>query len=325
MQNQSMSESVHTPAFKQEATMPSPNKDNAKKDTAAFAANLALLRRNAGLSQEQLAERLAVSRQSVSKWESGICLPELATLDALCGLFDCTLDLLLRGDAARMLQNDLAAYDAEYDRFTRAITAGVGILLTALTLAAAAQAAGWPEAWYGALFMLGVAGALMLFIPAGIQHESFRKKHPPETVEYPPERREKIDRQFPYRVSASVGLIVVTLAAVALLRQTLPVNWLGVAFLAMLTAAGTNIVWTGMQRDRFDEPERARRLTADPAAARRSQRIEKAHGCLWVAALLVFVLWGGLGNAWQIAWVVFPAAVLGTAFISILLKAPGDD
>lgn len=51
--------------------MPTPNKDTPKRDTAAFAANLALLRRSAGLSQEQLAERLDVSRQSVSKWESG--------------------------------------------------------------------------------------------------------------------------------------------------------------------------------------------------------------------------------------------------------------
>lgn len=41
-------------------------------NNTAFAANLALLRRERGLSQEQLAERLGVSRQSVSKWESGV-------------------------------------------------------------------------------------------------------------------------------------------------------------------------------------------------------------------------------------------------------------
>lgn len=49
-----------------------PDAAKTKKDNAAFAANLALLRRNAGLSQEQLAEKLDVSRQSVSKWESGV-------------------------------------------------------------------------------------------------------------------------------------------------------------------------------------------------------------------------------------------------------------
>ena len=40
--------------------------------TPAFAANLAQLRATHNMTQEQLAERLGVSRQSVSKWESGV-------------------------------------------------------------------------------------------------------------------------------------------------------------------------------------------------------------------------------------------------------------
>lgn len=80
-----------------------------------------------------------------------------------------------------------------------------------------------------------------------------------------------------------------------------------------------------MQRDRFEEPERARRLQADPDAARRIQRTEKAQACLWIAALLIFVVWGRLADAWQIAWVVFPAAVLGSALLAVLLCRPGDD
>ena len=38
------------------------------------------LRRASGMSQEELAEKLGVSRQAVSKWESGATLPEAATL-----------------------------------------------------------------------------------------------------------------------------------------------------------------------------------------------------------------------------------------------------
>ena len=37
-------------------------------------------RRNSGLSQEQLAEKIGVSRQAISKWESGISTPELEKL-----------------------------------------------------------------------------------------------------------------------------------------------------------------------------------------------------------------------------------------------------
>ena len=88
--------------------------------TPAFADNLALLRANHNMTQEQLAERLGVSRQSVSKWESGVCLPELATLDTLCSLFDCTLDNLLRGSVA---QADLAALEAQINALCRALDA----------------------------------------------------------------------------------------------------------------------------------------------------------------------------------------------------------
>ncbi|MCI8525880.1 MAG: helix-turn-helix transcriptional regulator [Oscillospiraceae bacterium] len=55
---------------------------------------IAALRRGRGLSQEQLAEALGVSRQSVSKWETGQATPELDRLRAMCAFFGVTLDQL---------------------------------------------------------------------------------------------------------------------------------------------------------------------------------------------------------------------------------------
>ncbi|MBQ9647002.1 MAG: helix-turn-helix transcriptional regulator, partial [Oscillospiraceae bacterium] len=52
-------------------------------------------RRRAGLSQEALAERLGVSRQAVSKWETGDATPELDKLRALAETFRVTADWLL--------------------------------------------------------------------------------------------------------------------------------------------------------------------------------------------------------------------------------------
>ena len=51
-----------------------------------------------GLSQSDLAEQLEVSRQSVSKWETGASVPELDKLTGLCGLFDMSMDQLVRGE-----------------------------------------------------------------------------------------------------------------------------------------------------------------------------------------------------------------------------------
>lgn len=66
----------------------------------SFADNLQYLRRKNKITQEQLAEELGVSRQSVSKWETGEAYPETEKLIVLCEKFGVTLDGLLRGDVS---------------------------------------------------------------------------------------------------------------------------------------------------------------------------------------------------------------------------------
>lgn len=59
--------------------------------------NLQYLRRESGaMTQEKLAEQIGVSRQTVSKWESGEAYPELSKLMDLCEIFHCKLDDLLK-------------------------------------------------------------------------------------------------------------------------------------------------------------------------------------------------------------------------------------
>ena len=61
-----------------------------------FSEKLVGLRRKAGLSQEELASRLEVSRQAVSKWESGASDPSTSNLLTLAKLFNTTAEELLR-------------------------------------------------------------------------------------------------------------------------------------------------------------------------------------------------------------------------------------
>lgn len=63
-----------------------------------FCDKLIVLRREKGLSQEQLAEYLAVSRQSVSKWEADKTMPEVSKLIAISQMFRVSLDYLLIDD-----------------------------------------------------------------------------------------------------------------------------------------------------------------------------------------------------------------------------------
>lgn len=63
-----------------------------------FSSNLQFLRRRSGITQENLAQQLGVSRQAISKWESGESVPEVSTLLQLAHLLSCTLDDLLQQD-----------------------------------------------------------------------------------------------------------------------------------------------------------------------------------------------------------------------------------
>lgn len=63
-----------------------------------FGENLQKLRKEKRISQEQLAEQLGVTRQSVSKWESGNSYPEMDKIVAICNLFHCDMDVLINKD-----------------------------------------------------------------------------------------------------------------------------------------------------------------------------------------------------------------------------------
>ena len=54
------------------------------------------LRKAHNLTQEQLAEQLNVSRQSISKWESGQCIPDADKLKLLSDIFNVSIDFLLK-------------------------------------------------------------------------------------------------------------------------------------------------------------------------------------------------------------------------------------
>ena len=83
-------------------------------------------RRNSGLSQEQLAEKIGVSRQAISKWESGISTPELEKLLALSECFDITIDELVKDEAFTQGTNEVPQ-KLEKTKDPKAIEMKVGI------------------------------------------------------------------------------------------------------------------------------------------------------------------------------------------------------
>ncbi|MBE6149782.1 MAG: helix-turn-helix domain-containing protein [Firmicutes bacterium] len=73
-----------------------------------FGENLKRIRKNKKMSQEQLAEKVNVSRQSVSKWENGEAYPEMNNILELCKIFNCKINELVHAD-----MSDISSLDEQ--------------------------------------------------------------------------------------------------------------------------------------------------------------------------------------------------------------------
>lgn len=82
----------------------------------AFAEKLKSIRKQVGMSQEQLAEKLGVSRQAVTKWETNTGIPDIENIMAISALFDISIDELLSNErGAKKTTEYLFESATEYD------------------------------------------------------------------------------------------------------------------------------------------------------------------------------------------------------------------
>ena len=84
-----------------------------------FSENLYTLRKNKGISQEQLAELVDVSRQSVSKWETGEAYPTVENIFKLCNVLNCKMNELINEKLADfdLLSDEIKNTKKFYERF----------------------------------------------------------------------------------------------------------------------------------------------------------------------------------------------------------------
>lgn len=111
----------------------------------AFSDNLQFLRTRQGQTQEQLAEALEVTRQSVSKWEGAQSYPEMDTLLRICDLYHVDLDTLMRGSVEDSLVEDTAQYDTFMNRFSKRMAFAIGGIIAGWVCAACWRPGGSPS------------------------------------------------------------------------------------------------------------------------------------------------------------------------------------
>lgn len=88
-------------------------------------------RTNAGLTQEQVAEKIMVSRQTISNWENGRSLPDIVSMIKLSDLYQISLDELLKGDKK---MKEKIEKDAKVAKNNRKLILTTAILLFSIAI-----------------------------------------------------------------------------------------------------------------------------------------------------------------------------------------------
>lgn len=121
-----------------------------------------------GLSQEELAEAVYVTRQTVSNWETGKSYPDVQSLLRLSSVFGISLDQLIKGDLELMKEKISAEEIRQFNRLSNIFT--LMMIVSLLSCAPLAYFLGW---W-------GIAAAVLLFAVTfylAIKVEKEKKKY----------------------------------------------------------------------------------------------------------------------------------------------------
>jgi transcriptional regulator with XRE-family HTH domain len=90
------------------------------------------IRENAGLSQEQFAEKLAVSRQAVSKWEHGVAMPDIENLMYISNIFNVSLDTIVKGD--KKMENKIISDNKNAKLISQLFLIGFFVAITTISI-----------------------------------------------------------------------------------------------------------------------------------------------------------------------------------------------
>lgn len=300
----------------------------------AFSENLQYIRSKANLTQEQFAEQLQVSRQSVSKWESGVSFPEMETLLRICDLYDVNLDTLLRGSVEAAGVSDTAQYDAFMNRFSRRIALAVSAIIAGVALMIVLNAYNPSDSFQMlsvALFLLILTVSVVVMVASGIQHDHFRKKHPVIQDFYTEEEKDAFHQKFVWYMAGGVGAIlfgvVLLIGTFAFLPEREPYESIAAACLLLLIAGAVySFIYGGMQEDKYKIWKYNRDNSPTPEAKNRLNLIGTACGITMLAATAIYVALGFSSGSWSTSWWVFPVGGILCAIISTALNPyKGED
>lgn len=320
-----------------------------------LAEKIALLRRQSGQSQEALADRLNVSRQAVSKWESGASVPELDKLVALSEVFGVSTDFLLKEEAApapqaapalpegpalrRVSAQEAEAYLDQVERARRPVAWGVSfyILSPIPLLILGVMGENTPQehlaGGVGAVLLLVcVAVGLLIHLPAQMRLDAYEYL---QTEEFslaagvePVIRQRREQQDSAYRRSVALGVVLCVLCAVPILvaagldAPDLAVVGCVALLLGTVAAAVQLFIRQGMPREAYDQLLQIEDYTPDKK--RRNRRTGWVMGVYWCIVAALYLAVSLPEGRWSSTWVIWPVAAVLFAALMILVEALGE-
>jgi transcriptional regulator with XRE-family HTH domain len=300
-----------------------------------FYQELRRIRKENGMSQEDFAERLGVSRQAVGKWESGQGFPETEKLLQISGLFNVSLDSLLKGERHDSKRDDEPGFYANREivesfllskrqKATR-IGVGVGVIILSLVFVFIFE-----DNRGTILFLLGTAIGVGVLVS-----QVFQPKRYGELESQPLlfdsafikgfrgayETRRK---RYGLLIALGVVLVIVSFAAAALFdgfsdpsgqraMAALPPLWAIAVFLFI--NAGSALSAEGVIANNADHVkamkwENDQLLTEKEKARENDRRNGWIWGSVMPLSVMAFLAIGFIWKAWHPGWLVLPVAAM---------------
>lgn len=293
--------------------------------------NLQFLRKRNDITQEQLAEKLNVSRQSVSKWESDTAYPEMDKLLQLCETFNCRLDDLIKGDISSLYVEDKTHYDEHMNLFSKMTALGVGLILFGLSVMSFLTGIGINDDLSAMVFFVFLIIAVAIFIVMGIRHSDFEKKNPCIENFYSEEEKDAFNKK--YSVFVTVGVVIILIGVLILISSDLIISevnitqsydieeLMGSVFFVFMTVAVMLFIYAGIQKNKYNIKQYNLEHDEDSETYKKSRLTGAVCGCLMMIATIIYLICGFTFNEWGMPSVVaFPVFGIGCGIASIIIN-----
>ncbi len=299
--------------------------DSVEVINMSFSDNLRILRKREQMSQEALAEKLHVSRQAVSKWESEQGYPEMETLIEISNLFHCSIDHLIKDSLVESTLEEInmkALYEKQYKQFSLLSTLGIASILSGVSLylpLAFLFPTEKTEFIPTVVFMAFIAVGVIAFIIAGTAMDSFKKRHKeiPSDM-YSNIEKDQFNKKFSLAMATGVGLILIGVILQVLIDATIMEELASFMFMVCITTAVSIFVYYGTQKSKFET------LEVSTEQKSKETKMELIIGCIcgivMIIATIIFFLWSFLYAAWQISWIVFPIGGLICGIVTLAIQ-----